>query len=96
MNLRRLSYIKPKLIRGENFIWRTKDNKQIHLYEMTNSHIINCIQFLTKKNIILEKQSIGRPIGDVILIKEHQNMCENHILLFEYEMRYREQENIRI
>ena len=94
MNLRRLSYEKPKLVRDTEFIWDTKDKQKLHLYEMTNMHIIHCIQMLTKVILDLEKRKIR--YGSESAVIEHQNNCENAILSFEHELEYRQQEDIII
>jgi len=84
MNLRRLSYTKPLLKRDTEFIWKTKDKQEFHLYEMTHSHIVNCIQFLTKKNIsgtkliqrYIQHDSMNRSFNDNVFPDNTNNIID--------------------
>ena len=99
MNLRRLAYERPKVKQDRQTIWTMKDETDILICEMSNSHIINCIQMLTKKIIQYERHKIDffDDNSETYAIYHYkQEQCEHWIKLFEHELRYREQENIRI
>lgn len=101
MNLRRLSYTSQPLIQDKQAKWKTKDGTEIYIYEMTHSHIVNCIQMLIKYTLTLEKRRIAtehlnlyNDDKDEVIeeITKIQMDNENYIRIFEKELKYREQE----
>ena len=99
MNLRKLSYIKPKIIQDKQATWKTRDRQILLICEMTNTHIINCIQMLTKSIIKFEKKILDYSIRfnnsvTALAYKSLQDDCEKYIKLFEHELAYREENNI--
>ena len=94
MNLRRHIKQTPKIIRNNNFIWTTIKKQKLHLYEMGDSHIHNCILLLQRK-LNKYNQYNNKNYNSLIkpsIIEEVKDTIKE----FENELAYRNQNNIFI